>query len=280
MVHRAGLTAAALVVLLAWAGDATAGWAVEQLLKSSTETARQRMVVQSNRIKTMTFDPSGQPVAAFILDLGTETLIQVDYQQRQYVAATFQEYVTGMAGAAQAAARQMADSLRAMQEATKNMPPEQRKAVEQSMRSQMPPSGAPGSADCVEPKREVRKTGQQATIAGFPAVRYEVLADGKIESEVWVAPGLGVGRELDTRKLEQFSTSVAKAVGCAPGAPAPGADPAWKLVGEGYPVRTIVTGPDRVIVEVVKAESRAIPVAEFLPPAGFAPRTLRQMMGQ
>jgi hypothetical protein len=33
-------------------------------------------------------------------------------------------------------------------------------------------------------------------------------------------------------------------------------------------------------VEVVKAESRTVPAAEFQPPAGFARKTFREMMGQ
>jgi hypothetical protein len=33
-------------------------------------------------------------------------------------------------------------------------------------------------------------------------------------------------------------------------------------------------------MEVVKAESRSIPAAEFQPPAGFARKTFQEMMGQ
>ena len=280
MERRDIIAGTALAVALAWTGQAAAGWVVEQAVKGAAETGRQQIVVQTNRMKSVTFGPDGQPVSAFIVDLNADTITQVDYQGRHYVTATLQEYTQTVRGAAQAAAGQMAEARKAMEQALKDMPPEQRKTMEQMMRGQMPPG--PTAAECVEPRREVRKTGQQATIAGFPAVRWEVLADGKVESEVWVAAGLSVARELDVRKLEQFAAAMATAVpACGAGQTGPpDAGPTWKLAGEGYPVRTILVGSGGVAVEVVKAESRAVPATEFQPPAGFERKTLREMMRQ
>ncbi|MBI3065802.1 MAG: DUF4412 domain-containing protein [Deltaproteobacteria bacterium] len=72
---------------------------------------------------------------------------------------------------------------------------------------------------------------------------------------------------------------MAKLAGC-PGQGrrvASGADQSWKLAGEGYPVRT-VERRGGTMVEVVKAERRAIPAEEFQPPAGFARKSLREVM--
>jgi hypothetical protein len=129
----------------------------------------------------------------------------------------------------------------------------------------------------------MRKTGQQATIAGYPAVRYDVLADGKPESEIWIARGIPAWRELDSRKLERFGAEMAKLAGCGPGQGQQGPlgdYPSWKLADEGYPVRTVAKSGGGEKIEVVKAESRTIPAAEFQPPAGFARKTLQQVMGQ
>jgi hypothetical protein len=139
----------------------------------------------------------------------------------------------------------------------------------------------PGQATqaCREPRIEIKKTGQQATIAGYPAVRYDVFADGKLDSELWIAKGITAWRELDQQKLERFGAEMAKLAGCGPGGQGhPGADPSWKLAGEGYPVRTVDKSGSGGTVEVVKAESRAVPAAEFQPPAGFARKTLQEMM--
>ncbi|HLE42823.1 MAG TPA: DUF4412 domain-containing protein [Methylomirabilota bacterium] len=282
MTHRRILVWAALAAVLGWGGDAAAGWVIDQAVKGGPgEGARQQILVQANRMKTVSLGPDGRPQQAFIMDLDAETLTQVDYGERRYVTATIEEYVQAMTGAAQAAAGHMAEARQQMEQALKDMPPEQRKMMEQMMRQQMPQGGGPGAAGCVEPRREVRKTGQQATIAGFPAVRWEVLADGKVQSEVWVAPSLGVARELDARKLQQFGAAMSKVSACGPGQGAGRAsDPGWKLVAEGYPVRTVVPEAGGTTVEVVKAESRAVPPTEFQPPGGFARKTLREMMGQ
>jgi hypothetical protein len=275
MKYRALVAGVAGALLLLGSSPATAGWVLEQTVKSPGDSGRQQILVQSNRIKSVNLGPDGRPTQAFIMDLGAETLTQIDYQARHYITSSLQEYTQAMAGAAQAAQTQMAESKRAMEQAMKNLPPDQRKAMEQAMRAQMPP-GADGTP-CVEPRREVRKTGQQATIAGYPAVRWEILADGKVESEVWLAPALSVGRELDAAKLERFSTTLAKGLGCGPGGRGAGVDPTWKLVGEGYPVRT-VADQGAMTVEVVRAESRTVPAGEFQPPAGFARRSLADMM--
>jgi hypothetical protein len=260
-------------------GEAAAGWAIEQAVKGGAgEGVRQQIVVQSNRLKAVSLGPDGRPVQAMILDLSNDTLTQVNYPERTYVTATVQEYVQTISHMTQAAAGQRAEAMKAMQQQLQNLSPEQRKQVEAMMR-QAPAGG--GTAPCAERKREIRRTGQQATVAGYPAIRYEVLADGQLEAELWMAPGLTLARELDLRKLEQFSTAMARVgPGCGPGQSGPpGTDLGWKLAAEGYPVRTVQKEPG-ITVEVVQAESRALPAAEFQPPAGFARRTLRELMGQ
>ncbi|MBI3456294.1 MAG: DUF4412 domain-containing protein [Candidatus Rokubacteria bacterium] len=271
-----------LASVVGWAGAASAGWVIEQMMTGGGEGGRQQIVVQANRMKTVTLGPDGRPVAAFIVDLNADTLTQVDYTERQFMTATLQEYVQMIGGAARAASAQMAGAMKAMEEAMKDLPPEQRKMMEQMLRSQASPAGAPPES-CPDPRLELRKTGRQATIAGYPAGHYEILADGKLDSEMWVAPGIGAWRELDPAKLERFAAAMTQAAPACGRGPrrqgVPGADPAWKLAGEGYPVRT-VTRSLGLTVEVVKAESRAVPAAEFQPPPNFARKALREMLGQ
>jgi hypothetical protein len=218
-------------------------------------------------------------MVAHILDLDAQTITQVDYPGRRYATATAQEYAQVMRDAMGT----MTQAMQQMREATRDMPPEQRQMVEQMMRSQM---GAAGAApqDCREPQVEVRKTGQQATIAGYPAVRHDVFSDGKPSAEIWVAATLTAWRELDPKKLERFSTEMARAFpACGAGqgrSPLSGGDHAWRLAAEGYPVRTVHRNGGTTTIEVVRAEPRALPPAEFQPPAGFARRTLPELMGR
>jgi hypothetical protein len=57
-----------------------------------------------------------------------------------------------------------------------------------------------------------------------------------------------------------------------------GTDPVWKLMKDGYPVRSIEKDGAST-TEVTKAENRSIGADEFQPPAGFARKTLQEMMG-
>ena len=273
-----------LVSVFVWTGQVSAGWVIDQVVKGGGEGGRQQVVLQTNRMKTLMLGSNGQPTSAFILDLNAETITQLNYEERNYVTSTVQEFAQMIKGATQAASEQMSRAMKEMQEAMKDMPPEQRKMMEQMMGDRMPKMGPPAE-DCREPIVEWRKTGQQAMIAGYPAVRYDVLIDGKADSELWLAKGITAWRELDPKKLERFAAEMEKlapSCGRAQGRHGfRGDDPAMKLAGEGYPVRTVHRGSGGgVTVEVVKAETRTVPATEFQPPAGFARKTFREMMGQ
>ncbi len=271
-----------LASTILWPVPARAGWVIDQVVKGGGEGAKQQVMLQANQMKMLMLGTDGQPLHAFILNLNAETITQVDYKKGQYVASTVQEFGQMMQGVMDAASEQMAKAMKQMQENMKDMPAEQRKMMEEMMRSHMPKS-APTPEDCREPKVEVEKTGQQATIAGYQAVRYDMLIDGKLESEMWLAKTLAAWRELDLKKLERFSAEMAKMAPRCGGAQGRHGfrpdDPAWKLAGEGYPVRTVHRAGGQVTIEVVKAETRAIPDAEFQPPPGFAKKTLRDMIG-
>lgn len=264
-----------------WAGPASAGWVIEQVVKGAGEDSRQQILLQANRMKMVMFGEGGRPTTAFIWDLNAETITQVDYEQRHYTSTTVKEFGQMMQGTQEMAAGQMAEAMKEMEETMKDMSPEERKMMEQMMGSQMPTMG-PAAKGCREPRIEWRKTGQQATIAGYTAVRYDVLIDGKPDSELWLAKGLTAWQELDSKKLERFSAEMAKFAFCGQGQGARrayGDDPSWKLAGEGYPVRTVQRGGSGgVTVEVVKAETRNISAGEFQFPAGFARKTLQDMM--
>ena len=271
-----------LLGVFTWAVETRAGWIIDQAVKGGGEGARQQVLIQADRMKTLVFGEDGKPALAFILDLDAQTITQVDYEHRHYVTSTVQEFVQVMRGAMEVGSEQMAQAMKQMQEALKDMPPEQRKMMEEMMRSRMP-QVEPGAETCREPRMELKKTGQQATIAGYSAARYDVLADGTLETELWIAKGITAWRELDPKKLERLSAEMAKLAGCGPGKGqrgVPAHDPAWKLAHEGYPVRVVARGGGDVTVEVVKAESRTVPMAEFQPPAGFARKSPREMMGR
>ena len=287
-----------MLLALLPAPEASAGWVIEQVVRSRAgaaagggETDRQILTLSANRMKTTMLDKGGKPTAAWIMDLEAQTLTSVDYEQRSAATGTVREYAEALRGAMQAMGGQMAEAMKQMQEALKEMPPEQRQMMEQMMRQSMPGGGAaapaPSAEACREPKVEVRPTGQTARIAGFPATRYDIFEDGKFTEELWVSKAITAWREIDPKKLERFGQEMAKALEALPGcgrnrarqAGADPYDPAWKLAAEGYAVRTVDHGAaGGAVVEVVKAESRNVQVAEFQPPAEFKRESLKELM--
>lgn len=255
-----------LMSAFAWSGQATAGWVIEETTKAGGVSGKQQVMLQSNRMKSLIFGETGKLAMAFIVDLDADTITQVDYEGRRYATSTVQDYVQTMKGA-------MAGAMKEMQESLKQMPPEQRKMAEEMMRSQMGQTGK----DCGKAKVEVRKSGQQATIAGYPATRYDVLVNGKLDSEVWIAKGLTAWRELDSKKLERFVAEMEKLTGCGPGQGGFGVESSWRLANEGYSVKTVDKTGDGATVELIKAESRTLAASEFQPPAGFARKALKEM---
>lgn len=288
-----------IVIGLLPAAEANAGWVIEQVVRSRPgaptgggDQDRQVLTMSANRMKTTMLDRSGKPAQAWIMDLDAQTLTSVDYERRTAATGTVQEYVESMQAATQAMGGQMAEAMQQMQEAMKGMSPEQRQMMEQMLRQSGPggaPSGGPPPAEaCREPRVEVRPTGQTAQIAGFPATRYDIFEDGKPAEELWVSKAITAWQEIDPRKMERFAQEMTKAVQSLPGcgrdrarrAGADPNDPAWKLAGEGYPVRSV----DRrrgegTVTEVVKADNRAVPLVEFQPPAGFTRQSFKELMG-
>jgi hypothetical protein len=236
-----------LVGAIGWADQAWAGWVIEQVLKGDGGGARQQVVLQANRIKTLTLGEGGKPVWAFILDLGAETMAQVNYARRSYAAAPIREVV---------------QSLEEAEDAT-------------------PQSRSMKDRECPQPRIEVRKTDQRATIAGYPAVRYEILSDAKLHTELWLTKEISAWQEVDIQKLAWFGAQMAKGAPCSPsleGRGLLGTDPSWNLADQGFPVRVVNRTGRGGTTEVVKAERREVPSSEFLPPEGFMKKTFHDLM--
>ncbi len=282
MLRCRGIACSILLGILTWAVESHAGWVIEQVVKGAGEGGRQQLMMQANRMKTLVLGEGGKPASGFIVNLDAQTITQVGYEGRHYVTATVQEFAQILLNAIQAGEQQLAEATKRMRERLQEMPPEQRKMMEEMMRSHMPQPEA-GAEGCREPKVELRRTNEQATIAGYSAVRYDVVRDGSLESELWVAEGITAWREIDPQKLDRFSNEMAMLARCGRDQRRrglPGDDPAWKLAKEGFPVRMVHRGDSGMTVEVVKAESRPISAAEFQPPAGFARKTFQEMMGR
>jgi hypothetical protein len=283
-VVRLSVVALGILVMVT---PAWAGWIIDEVIRGSSDNQQQRMFLQSNRLKTVTLE-GNRVVQAVVMDLEAQTITQIDYTERAYTTGTAKEYAEMMRQSLQAVGEQMGGQMQAqlkeMEEQLKQLPPEQRRQIEALMKSaqegaQKSPAKPLRPEDCAPDKVEIKRTGKNLTVAGYESTSYQIFSNGKLDSEVWIAPGITAVREIDPAKLERMVTEMVKALPqCPPRGQMFGADPVWKLMKDGYPVRSVEQGGSTV-VEVVKAESRSLAAGEFQPPAGFARKSLKEMMG-
>jgi len=266
------------VGMVMWANQASAGWVIDQVIKE--KEWYQQVIVQENHIKVTVLNKQRTPKSAVIMNLDTEMITQVDYDGEQYTTAALQEYGQFLQTLQRSFLPAMTEVMKRGQEQLKALSPEQREKIERMMGSQMT-TGGQASINCPEPPpTEVRKTGQKDTIAGYSALRYDVLVGQKPQSELWIAKDITIGKELDSEKMARFSAELAKLAACNPaiGRGELFSDAlSWKVVNEGYPVR-IARSDSGKTIEVVKAENRPVPASEFEPPAGFRAAPLKEMI--
>ena len=92
--------------------------------------------------------------------------------------------------------QQMKTVMKQMESRLAQLPPEQRKMMEQMMRHQMPQAAARTSRQ-KPPAADVRATGVKKKIKGYPTRQYEVYQNGNKVREMWVTgwPEVGVKRD-------------------------------------------------------------------------------------
>jgi hypothetical protein len=247
---------------------ASAGWVIEQVEYANlgAEGTRTLQYISKNRLKTV---GDGN---TFIMDFAKNLFSAIDPENRLYWSGTVDAYVQEVKTFQQAAndlAREQ------MEEAMKEMPPDQRKPMEdllQQMRGANGSSPAPPAAK--QPAVKVEKTAETATMAGHKATKIMVYADGKPYQEVWLAKGLTMKADLDLKRLRSIQAKLTQAIMAdISSRQAVEEDPAYEqLFEQGYPIKTVELGeggePESV-TEVVRIDKRDIPDREFQVPEGY-----------
>ncbi|MDJ0939169.1 MAG: hypothetical protein QNJ00_05355 [Woeseiaceae bacterium] len=132
-------------------------------------------VVDGKRIKIDVKGPRGAD-ADMIYRGDARELMAVDHARKSYVLLD--------EAAFQAIGEQLSAFEAQMQEALKDVPPEQRAMMEEMMKQrmgqQMPAENA------AAPVNEIRRTSDTGEQNGYPCVRYELHTDGRHSKDIWV----------------------------------------------------------------------------------------------
>jgi hypothetical protein len=135
------------------------------------------------------------------------------------------------------------------------------------------PLAAPG-------KIEVVKTGEKIKRAGFEGEQYRVIVDGELRKEMVIAPKLAVGKEIDSKKLNEVMLHLSGINAPNPRKFIELSDEYNDLIKQGYPIRVLEYDPggELILTQVIKADNRLLSAEEFLPPKSFKRITSREML--
>jgi hypothetical protein len=251
---------------------------IDQVSQDGADAEQQQMLFHDNKMKIVTFDTSGAPEDAVIFDVTAQTMTRVDYKRKQITVGSAKDLKKMRAGAQNV----MAEAMKKMQAQMQNMPPEQRKMMEQMMKDRMPATTT-AQPDCPESsKPEIRATGKEADIAGYAADGYDILQDGKVTSQVWIAEAIAIRDDFDVEKMQQLAEAMTSARPCHARSDEAGQSGfinkgMWQLTQKGFPAR-IVDKKNDSEVKITKAENRTVTAQEIGYPAGFQVESMKSMM--
>src|SRR5262245_2867327 len=169
-----------------------------------------------------------------VLDVGRGRLWVADPGQKRYWEGTVDEYCDGVRGLSAAPTAE----------------------------------AAPGRV----PKVAVQPTSVTETVAGLPTRKYQVLADGTLYEELWLASDPALLRELVVaRAPETFGRMSGCLATAGGGSRVETTDEYRKIYSEGWPLKAVFHGPGGPTpgTPVTRVERREIPEGEFARPAGL-----------
>ena len=245
----------------------------------SAETERHVFAAEGKNIKMDSAQGAGSSDPDQIIYRGDRgDMLVIDNDERSYMImdekaiAAMRRMMGGGGGGG-------SDGMEAMiQEALKNVPEEQRAAIEQMMREQMKaqmPSGSEAPASVQ--KVEYRETGERAEQAGYPSTKYEAVRGDEVIRELWITDWDNVDGGDEARDaFRAMAEFWSKAFGDLPGMQEENPIEIFEKA-DGFPVlvREFSSGQLESESVLKNATQRDFEPADFEPPAGYE----QQQMG-
>ncbi len=241
-------------ITLFLASEVLGGWVTEEVTTYG-EGARDTTIsyVQKNKTKTVSSK-------TMVFDFEKGMFYFLVREHKVYWSGTPEEWLQGME-----------EGQKQMEEAQlKKMTPEQREAYSQYMKQMNEEAEKPTPREEIEV--EVKRTSEQATIAGYSGRKYEVWVDGRLKEELWVCAEIDPQDEIDLHKLEQFT----KAMGGLSEEGSYESSPEYVKIAtymeQGLVLRSVTydeEGTREQVSEITRLENKDIPASEFNVPEGY-----------
>lgn len=116
-----------------------------------------------------------------------EAIFRGDRREMVIVDHGDKSYMVADKATAERVGGQVQQAMHGLEEELSKLDPQRRAMVEKMMKNGIGGMGIPGAAaPPPKPTKDFRNTGERATKAGYPCVKYEVLEDGRKIRELWV----------------------------------------------------------------------------------------------
>jgi len=219
-------------VLVAMASTADAGWVF-------LDDDGQETLVSKGKMR------SGWEDGAMIFDSSSDQIHLVDDKKKTIASGTVAEFCSEM--------QQM------IEKAFEQVPPEQREAMKKMMGAGEPPAV------------EIVEKGDGGEVAGFKTQRYEVMADGKLFEEVWLARDEALMSDSGPvmEMLGRFLTCMSKVAAMGTGPSAKSSPEYAKLFALGVLVKTVDHAKGAASPNIVEITARDVSDDTFVLPAGY-----------
>ncbi len=246
--------------------SARAGWLIQQVISSTSPQGTSQKVgstnyFSKNRLKAV------QDGSILIINYNTGQISVSDRNRKLYWSGTIDEYINGIRD-------YMAQAKREMEASMKNMPPEQRKAVEEEMKK----AGGPTKVGRIS----IEKTSDRQTIAGYRTTKYIVHLDENSYQEIWISEDLNISKDMDMKKIQDFQNKISRAVGSVYSGQAAGVEGSSEyqsLFEKGYPLKIVhVVGQNKGTILVTDVRETDLSDREFEVPEGYRRTTLQEIM--
>ncbi len=174
LIHTSLMLLGSSALLFSHAAFSDATLVYEQI--SGTQKAMNSMQIKDSKIR---FTPPNQNTNFSLYNSKTSELTHVDVAQKKYLVMSEKDIEIQ----AEQAKKQMDTMRQRMMEKMKDMPPEQKKQVEQMMNNHL----ARVEAEKKQPEVEQKKTSRTETVSGLQCTVHETFINGIKSSELCIA---------------------------------------------------------------------------------------------
>ncbi|QTA89069.1 DUF4412 domain-containing protein [Desulfonema magnum] len=238
------------VLFLGITSGAFAGWVFVEKSQGDTHTS----YLQDNRMKFVAGDH------LIIFDLDKNKICFADPKKKTYWMGSPEEF------AAQTR-KSMENIDKMMEKQLAKLPPAQREKMKSTILQQMKKH-----ADAPLPKVEVRATDQSGKIAGYEVRKYEILFNGQLRQDQWIAKDIMVDKEVDMKRFGKMMKTFHAGIGRSAEDIAMASPKVTELMSlKGWPLKKTDYDEEGYpeTDEVIKVEKKSLPPSTFDIPKGY-----------